>query len=391
MLYRIPDYFYDFSCMADQCEDTCCAGWQIMIDEKSLKRYKKEEGGYSKTLHEQIDWQEECFCQKEERRCAFLRQDNLCDMYVHLGEDSLCDTCRLYPRHVEEFENVREWHLSVSCPVAAELILSRKSPVIYKESREKNGLRTEDDLLENEEFEDYDSELFHRLIEARNIMDKIVQNRSVTYEVRAYLVLLLAFQFQKRWENEDDESFLSVITKVQTDSFQKQVENNLNQLVSGNEEWFVLQKKIFEEIYYLERLEAGWEMLLLEVRETLYSGSTGDYEEKVREFSQWCKDNMPDWDIWKEQLLIYFLHTYFCGAVYDEAIYAQAQMAVLSVFFVEKILCVCFYRNEKSLSWQEIMEIVYRFSREIEHSQENLDELEEIMEQFPVEVCKLLK
>ena len=29
-----PDYYKDFSCIAGACPDTCCAGWQIMIDEK---------------------------------------------------------------------------------------------------------------------------------------------------------------------------------------------------------------------------------------------------------------------------------------------------------------------------------------------------------------------
>ena len=41
MLYTIPDYYKEFSCIAGDCEDTCCAGWQIVIDEKSKRRYAK--------------------------------------------------------------------------------------------------------------------------------------------------------------------------------------------------------------------------------------------------------------------------------------------------------------------------------------------------------------
>ena len=47
-------------------------------------------------------------------------------MYLNLGEKSLCRTCRQYPRHMEEFENVREASLSLSCPEVAKLLLSRK-------------------------------------------------------------------------------------------------------------------------------------------------------------------------------------------------------------------------------------------------------------------------
>ena len=39
MQYSIPDYYKEFHCIADQCEETCCAGWQIQIDPASLKKY----------------------------------------------------------------------------------------------------------------------------------------------------------------------------------------------------------------------------------------------------------------------------------------------------------------------------------------------------------------
>ena len=29
-----PDYYKEFSCIAGACPDTCCAGWQIVIDDK---------------------------------------------------------------------------------------------------------------------------------------------------------------------------------------------------------------------------------------------------------------------------------------------------------------------------------------------------------------------
>ena len=38
MLYTIPHYYNRFQCMAGSCPDTCCAGWEIAIDPKSLKK-----------------------------------------------------------------------------------------------------------------------------------------------------------------------------------------------------------------------------------------------------------------------------------------------------------------------------------------------------------------
>lgn len=103
MLYTIPDYYHEFRCVAGKCEDTCCAGWQIVADEAALEKYKNETGVFAEHLKESINWEEGTFKQDKDKRCVFLNRSNLCDMYTALGEESLCRTCKLYPRHIEEF------------------------------------------------------------------------------------------------------------------------------------------------------------------------------------------------------------------------------------------------------------------------------------------------
>ena len=105
-----PDYYKEFTCIADVCPDTCCAGWQIVIDEKSLKKYRHVKGPFRGRLHNDIDWKEQVFHQYH-RHCAFLNEKNLCDIYSEIGKEMLCDTCRKYPRHIEEFEGLRELSL----------------------------------------------------------------------------------------------------------------------------------------------------------------------------------------------------------------------------------------------------------------------------------------
>ena len=75
-----PTFYKEFSCIAGACPDTCCAGWQIMIDEKSLQKYRRFKGPFRNRLHNDIDWKEHSFCQYD-KRCAFLNEDNLCDIY----------------------------------------------------------------------------------------------------------------------------------------------------------------------------------------------------------------------------------------------------------------------------------------------------------------------
>ena len=85
-----------------------------MIDDKALEKYKKAKGPVGNRLKNSINWKEGSFLQYH-HRCAFLNDENLCDLYTEMGPDSLCRTCRMYPRHVEEFEGSREYSLCLSC------------------------------------------------------------------------------------------------------------------------------------------------------------------------------------------------------------------------------------------------------------------------------------
>ena len=156
MQYTIPHYYKQFRCIADKCPDTCCAGWQIMIDNRSLKKYSKVKGGFGNRLQNGIDWKVHAFLQQG-GRCEFLNEDNLCDIYKECGANMLCRTCQNYPRHTEEFEGLREISLSLSCPEAARIILGEKEPVRFL---------TKEDSRE-ETYEYFDFFLFTKLSDTR--------------------------------------------------------------------------------------------------------------------------------------------------------------------------------------------------------------------------------
>ena len=40
MLYIKPAFYDDFKCIADNCTDSCCVGWEINIDNETMDIYK---------------------------------------------------------------------------------------------------------------------------------------------------------------------------------------------------------------------------------------------------------------------------------------------------------------------------------------------------------------
>lgn len=39
-----PEGYDSFACIADRCQHTCCAGWEIDVDEDALAAYRQVQG-----------------------------------------------------------------------------------------------------------------------------------------------------------------------------------------------------------------------------------------------------------------------------------------------------------------------------------------------------------
>ena len=375
MLYIRPDYYNKFKCTADKCEATCCAGWQIVIDDDSLEHYEKEQSAYGDVLRERIDWEEGVFKQDSCKRCVFLNPDNLCDMYRHLGEESLCMTCTNYPRHIEEFENIREITLAISCPEAAHIILNQKAPVIFLE---------EDVESEEEEFEDFDPFFFSYLEDARKILLKLLQNRAWSVSVRFALAKRFAEEMQEIMENTDLFELVDVFEKYEDASYLanavQAIEKERKVFYENAGEAFSYSKAMFGRLYELEHLSDDWEDYLESCWETLYKGGAEAYVTKHLEFAEWCAGDLAkaefELDIILEQLLVYFIFTYFCGAVYDYNVLGKVDMSLTSVYNIYEMLTAKWMEQGKSLTMKDVERVVYRYSRELEHSDVNLERLE---------------
>lgn len=364
MYYRKPHYYDKFSCTAEQCPDTCCAGWQIVIDENSLEKYSNVSGDFGIRLLNSIDWGEGVF-EQYHKRCSFLNAENLCDIYKELGADALCDTCRLYPRHIEEFENLREFSLSLSCPVAAKMILECQEPVKF--------LEEEDEKEECEEdFEGFDFLLFDCLLEVREKLFSIVQNRTIPIEKRMYCVLKTAKNLQEALEEGEffERDFIS-----ETELYLQESAEEFS--VSHYE----IVQAIRKDLLRLEVLREEWKTNL-EAAESLFQKGEAWYTEKRKKYKAEIKNTIgqKQWDIYKEQLLMFFLYTYFCGAVYDDMIYSKGVLSVISVFWIEEITFWNWTAQEGKIEEKNLLETAYRYAREIEHSDENLNLLEEIFD-----------
>ena len=62
-------------------------------------------------------------------RCAFLNEENLCRIYMELGPERMCQSCRMYPRFEKPAGDIIFHYMRISCPEVGRILLSRKAPM----------------------------------------------------------------------------------------------------------------------------------------------------------------------------------------------------------------------------------------------------------------------
>ena len=125
-----PNYYDEFSCIASECKHNCCIGWEIGVDKKTLKKYKKVKGVLTGKFKNSVN--NGSFVLTQDKRCPFLNEDNLCEIIINHGKSFLCDICREHPRFYNYVAGSNEAGIGLSCEVAAKLILEFDKKVKIK-------------------------------------------------------------------------------------------------------------------------------------------------------------------------------------------------------------------------------------------------------------------
>lgn len=378
MKYRMPDYYKDFKCIADKCPDTCCSGWDIVIDDKSMRKYEELEADLKNYVMDGINEKEQVF-KRCGARCAFLDENNLCNLYKKAGKESLCKTCSRYPRHFEEYGELVEAALSMSCPVAARMIIDRKAKdrFLVKENDKKSPHAKE-----------VDKKLLDVLLKVRKTAFEIVSDRDLHMEERIRKLMCFGGEIQPvlyEFERLGIKRHLRlyserVLGKLEETYIKK---NNVNKTLKSIDRVSVrkIKKDFFEVLSGLEKINDNWEEQVNHIVNTLYVDlSDEEYLELSKEFSLYMQDRQYEY----EHILNYFLYTYFLGGVYDYNVHGMIKMSVISTIVIREMGMAVWLENDKEFSVDDQIKVAYTYSRQIEHSDNNLMCMEGLMTAHPV-------
>lgn len=264
-----PTFYKNFKCIAGDCPDSCCQGWEVDADSDSLEYYKTLDN--SLEIKKRIDsvlskdeFDNTIFTLAPKKRCPFLNDENLCDMHIAIGGEHTPYTCRTFPRFIYDFGATREIGISFSCPVASDMMYNTES--FDFETDINSDLPTLNDI---------DAEKYFLLYKGRAEAYKIAKDKNKSIRERLNDLLDLGVLLQEKLfpydEGGDDIAFFDVFKNPE--------------LI--NPEW----------------------------------------KEKVENFSlKQVSDTQ-----YNENILMYFLYKYLMQAVYDDDALSKIKMAVIGV------------------------------------------------------------
>ncbi|MCQ2518959.1 MAG: flagellin lysine-N-methylase [Lachnospiraceae bacterium] len=365
MIYRYFENYNNFKCIADKCPATCCSGWAIEVDDVSLDKYEK---CGDRRLLDNIDYQSQCIKQQPDGDCAFLRKDKLCQMYIDFGEDYFCETCDKYPRHMEEFPNVREYSLSVSCPVVAESFFDECRELRSQKSDKDFGAlyEEESDSQKEDTYDDFDEELYEILVEARKTVLELLRSTRKSFAEKGRHIFAVMGQLQLMIdEGEDKETILNWLKK---DALSFCPETHLDNILS--------EFKYFSLLFELEPLQPEWNEFIKEAAKTVRSlknsGPAGKNNVDCTKSDMINVDLIENFekvhtkcDDWCTHIAVYFTYTYLCGAVYDDYVFSMGVLGIYNACMIKYLWAAKWNNRDEALSTEELSEVLYRYSREL--------------------------
>ena len=221
-----PKYVADFQCDGSKCNAKCCGKWRIDIDMETYKKYQriKNPAMRKKILSSiqpstiQTGFQIEL---DNKGVCPLLCEDNLCYIQRNMGEGALSQTCKVYPRMVQQIGNYQFRMLAMTCPVAAEYAL------LSTNAMELQQISCEEDtsawklIAKNCNMKNVPNDLAAVHIMMGGLA--ILQNTSYTFEQR--LVILGLFLDKVEDCQQDVEAVAGLIDYYNSDAFQQEISN----------------------------------------------------------------------------------------------------------------------------------------------------------------------
>lgn len=351
MKYLFTDIYLDFNCIGSKCVNTCCAGWTITVDNKTYKMYEKLECKQKDWILNNINYNNNGFYEitkKEDGRCPFLNECNLCDIILTLSDEYISDTCKTYPRRMDVYNDMVIGTVVMSCPEVTRLIIEKKEAMqfIFHEDDIKNG-------------EEYSWNLYNQLINGLVTAVDILQDKKLLLEEKYLLLLLMLEEMQVKIDQEQIDNISYIIKKYKNKNERITIVNRLKNIFSMEiDSWKIMQENLFLLIKYKresnEKITAYTKDALSILTEKKYK----EWKKKYKELQLQSE---------YEKIAIHIIIEYYMDALKGKSLFHVMIKLFLFHLYIE-FFQLYIYNITGNLSKEDRIYIIVSISRMFEHS-----------------------
>ncbi|ABX40703.1 flagellin lysine-N-methylase [Lachnoclostridium phytofermentans] len=368
----LKPYYYDkFTCIGNKCPNTCCKGWRITVDDATYKAYKDVEGTFGKQLIQNIDCEGKVkkFILDSDMKCPFLNDNLLCDIYINLGEEFMCRTCKVYPRVIKVHADVIEQTLTLSCPEVSRLLISSNKVIDFKLEEETHSVfksaKTMDDAL------------LSCLLHVRSLIIDIMQKRHIKLYYRQLLIIIIADKVQTSLNKKDYNEAEVIIQRFYHEDIINLYIEQFKNIKENKKVKFDFISKLLEQIIscFLDKdkyISQLYKKYLIDSGMTIES-ILGKYEEQ---FDQYYESHQYVY----ENFYVHTIFRYCLDALDDGDISKQVVLANIGYIIIHVFDIISWMDNNKELSIDNQSLIMGGFSFAFEHNPIKFNALNEFLE-----------
>ncbi len=200
-MYIYIDFYKQFQCIGQNCQNSCCCGWDISFDPTSAQYYQNLNGEFGNFIRHNIFKNEKdglTFVKMTpERKCPFLDKNGLCRIYIECGEEQMSTTCKVFPRSKLDLAGNSMRGFSMSCEEVLRILYYKSDPVHL--CAEGTDIQTMDDLTTYE------------LAQFIGWGMEMLQDEKIPFSVVLATVLSIGLELETPFKDQDYESFESII------------------------------------------------------------------------------------------------------------------------------------------------------------------------------------
>ena len=125
-------FLAQFSCLGDQCEDTCCKGWGMQLSAQTVEKYQRE----APELMDAVTSGEAEHIMKRDPATDYCVkfEAGWCGVHAKYGTDFLGDACHFFPRTTRGLGDAAVMTASLSCPEVVRLALLQDGGFSHEQS-----------------------------------------------------------------------------------------------------------------------------------------------------------------------------------------------------------------------------------------------------------------